>query len=218
MMKLLSNDYINITAECFKLPQKDFFDFYTNILEEHKQANPEILVGLQSGIDYWINWFHEVTSLPAWGIHENGEKYRIYPNKLLPQEYQNYQIRTHVDQDFFDRLSMELNNLIHGNLTTASLTIENFIELEQLAALRNELENSGYINSSYKWIGGSAKYAAILMKSLFNWGYAHTRLSNKDIHEVLINSFDTKISLSTIEHAKPEKDFQTFKKTAAPTS
>jgi hypothetical protein len=91
-----------------------------------------------------------------------------------------------------------------------TLILENVVSERELEKLKPLLLNANLINDSWKWLGKFPMPAAILVKSLSNWGYSRRDLKDNEVQAILLNTFIVKCSISTIQHANPEPTLENF--------
>ncbi len=80
--RLLSSDYKNIVLESFKIPQNDHLKYYSNIIDEHIQNNPDIFQELQSEIHNWFLWHDRETSDFSIRFPRLSKEYAINPDEI----------------------------------------------------------------------------------------------------------------------------------------
>ena len=101
MKRLLSEDYINIVAKCFSQRDCDFYDYYSNVIDEQEQPDQDTIRGLKNAINHWLKWYLHETFPPVYETLDNGEKKRVSDSIPVPSQYKN-EIRSRVDLDFFE--------------------------------------------------------------------------------------------------------------------
>jgi hypothetical protein len=120
--RLLTKDYDGFVKETFALSESDFFNHYSNIIDEHLQDNPELFQELEKTINLLFEWYKsKVHGKPIWvkfndgyepkeaGIYSNQHWYikdgkRIF-NDLLKNEldlYSYFGINRKIKGEFFE--------------------------------------------------------------------------------------------------------------------
>lgn len=101
--RLLSKDYDEIVFETFKLPESDFFKYYSNIVEEHIPFNSDLYEELILSVNRWIVWYRSQhqEDYTFGGRTWDGDKL-MNPDETSISLLSLFDIRRHIDKSFFD--------------------------------------------------------------------------------------------------------------------
>lgn len=106
--RLLQKDYDRIVFETFSIPETDFYNYYSNIIEENLGANEGIFQKLLSAVNRWIAWYKKQHSDDykydgrTWDGDENEKETLIDPDTIEISLYRSFNINRHIDKSFFD--------------------------------------------------------------------------------------------------------------------
>jgi hypothetical protein len=123
--KLLSKDYDNIVFETFKLLESDYYNYYSNIIEENYKNNQNILTEIENSIIRWFDWYKSKLDFwPIWEVDEEGKKHRLNPYETLVPLSTDFGINLSVNKFYFD------NQLrIIGTFKNLKITFNSFWEV-----------------------------------------------------------------------------------------
>ncbi len=122
--RLLSKDYNKFVFDTFSMPEKDYFNYYSNIVDENYKYNPDIIEKLKFAINGWIEWYKtKIDYRPVWEVDKNGNKTKLDPTKTRIPLYVEFGIQRHVDKSFFDE-QLKIIKLIGGNINLKNRILE----------------------------------------------------------------------------------------------
>ena len=111
--RLITRDYEQIVFESLKIPKKDCFNYYLNIVEEKYYYNNDIIEKLKQAVSKWIIWYN----YKVYKFFINKEFIETDLEKTLISLFPEFGIKKQVNKDFFDFLLNQLN-LIQENIKT----------------------------------------------------------------------------------------------------
>jgi hypothetical protein len=104
-------DYLNICKKTFDLPESDFLEYYTAIVNENAQNNPKIIQRLENGINAWFDWYKTIINIRN---EQNPDAIiDIEKSSVALEKYPalNSGFRKEVNKAFFDK-QLEVIKLI----------------------------------------------------------------------------------------------------------
>ena len=136
--RLLTKEYNKIVFETFKMPQRDYLDYYSNIIDENYKNNPNIIQNLELAVNRCIEWYKsKIDYSPDFEADKNGNKKRINPEETYIPLFPKFDTERNVNKAFFDD-QIKIIHIIGSIINSKNKVLE--LENELPEPLREILE------------------------------------------------------------------------------
>jgi hypothetical protein len=139
MKKLLTQDYNNLVIKTFELPERDIFNYYSNIVDEYYESNTNVIEELKLANNRLLDWYkNEVYSgaHTVYEVDEEGNKTKLNPMETLIPLIE-FGIIRHINKKSFDQPLIDLNK-IEVNIKFRNSILESESQLPE--SFRKELK------------------------------------------------------------------------------